>query len=332
MAKNLSDIDHVPACWPDDGIVRNDLLDYAFEVEHFDRHLGRMLSELEKRGLLENTLVIVTSDHGMPFPRVKGNASEMANHVPFAAMWKNGIKAPGRTVDDYISFIDLAPTLIEVAGLSWTDTGMPASPGRSLTEIFASEKSGIVIPDRDHVLIGRERTDIGRPHDAGYPIRGIIQDDIVFLENFEPARWPAGNPETGYLDCDGSPSKTLILETHRRDSSDPSWALCFGMRPAEELYDLRSDPDGVTNLATSPQESARASALREQLRSELREQGDPRMDGRGQVFDEYLHANPAHVGSYERFMRGEKMRSGWVKPTDFENVPIVPDREKPPAP
>ena len=134
--KRLADIDRVPGYWPDNDTVRNDMLDYAFEVEHFDRHLGRMLAALEKRGLLENTLVIVTSDHGMPFPRVKGNAYEFANHVPFAAMWKRGIAKPGRVVDDFVSFIDLAPTFIELAGLKWSETGMAESPGRSLDGHF----------------------------------------------------------------------------------------------------------------------------------------------------------------------------------------------------
>jgi N-sulfoglucosamine sulfohydrolase len=114
---NPASIDRVPGYWPDNEIVRNDLLDYAFETQHFDRHLGRMLDELEKRGLLSNTLVVVTSDNGMPFPRVKGNAYEMSNHLPLAIMWSRGITAPGRVVSDYVSFIDFAPTFIEVAGV-----------------------------------------------------------------------------------------------------------------------------------------------------------------------------------------------------------------------
>ncbi|NDE99375.1 MAG: DUF229 domain-containing protein, partial [Verrucomicrobia bacterium] len=99
--KKLTDIDRVPAYWPDNDTVRNDMLDYAFEVEHFDRHLGRMLAELEKHGLLEHTLVIVTSDHGIPFPRGKGSAYEASNHVPLAMRWPRGIAKPGRVVDDY---------------------------------------------------------------------------------------------------------------------------------------------------------------------------------------------------------------------------------------
>jgi N-sulfoglucosamine sulfohydrolase len=329
--KQVSDIDRVPGYWPDNDTVRNDMLDYAFEVEHFDRHLGRMLATLEKRGLLENTLVIVTSDHGMPFPRVKGNAYDFANHVPFAAMWKRGIARPGRVADDFISFIDVAPTFIELAGLKWSDTGMAASAGRSLTDIFRSGKSGVIDRTRDHVLIGKERTDIGRPHDWGYPTRGIVQRDWLYLRNFEPARWPAGNPETGYLDCDGGATKTFILDMHRQNPADPHWALCFGLRPAEELYDLRADPDCLRNLASAADAAAARSALTNALFAELQRQGDPRISGHGAVFDEYPHANRGHVGFYERFMRGEKLTTGWVNETDYERSPPA-GSPAPPAP
>jgi N-sulfoglucosamine sulfohydrolase len=321
--KKLTDIDRVPGCWPDNDVVRNDLLDYAFEVEHFDMHLGRMLAELEKRGLLENTLVIVSSDNGMPFPRSKGNTGELPNHIPLAVMWPRGVAKPGRTVDDYISFVDIAPTLIEVAGLEWSATGMAPPTGRSLTEIFRSEKSGVVNPARDHVIVGRERNDIGRPHDEGYPVRGIIKGNFVYLQNFEPGRWPAGNPETGYLDCDGSPTKTFILDAHRKNPADIFWARCFGKRPSEEFYDMAHDPDCLNNLALAPQSSSIQSGLREQLLSELRAQADPRMNGQGAMFDKYVHSDPGHVGFYERFMAGEKMKTGWVNPTDFEK-PVTP--------
>jgi N-sulfoglucosamine sulfohydrolase len=92
--KKLDDIDRVPAYWPDHETVRHDMLDYAFEVEHVDNHLARMIAELRKRGLLDNTLIIVTSDHGMPFPRVKGYAYHDSNHVPLAVRWPAGESAP----------------------------------------------------------------------------------------------------------------------------------------------------------------------------------------------------------------------------------------------
>lgn len=318
----LTEIDRVPAFWPDNETIRNDLLDYAFEVEHFDRHLGRMLASLERRGLLENTLVIVTSDHGMPFPRGKGSAYEYSNHVPFAAMWAKGIAGKGRVVADHISFIDLAPTFVELAGLSWAKTGMAESPGRSLTDIFRDSRSGQVNPARDHVLVGMERHDIGRPNDVGYPIRGIVKGGALYLENFEPGRWPACNPETGYLNVDGGATKTFILAAHRANAADPFWALCFGRRPAVEFYDLKADPDCVKNLATQPATEKARAALKAELFAELKAQGDPRMFGQGDIFDRYPHANPANQHFYERYMKGEKIRASWVNPTDFEPAPL----------
>lgn len=326
--KKLTDIDRVPAFWPDNEQVRNDMLDYAFEVEHFDRHLGRMLEELEKRGLLENTLVIVTADHGMPFPRSKGNAYEMSNHVPLAMMWKGAITAPGRKIDDFVSFIDLAPTFMEIANLAPPQHKMAEMTGRSLLPILKSDKSGRVEAARDHVLIGKERTDIGRPNDWGYPTRAIVTKEWIYVENFEPARWPAGNPETGYLDCDGGMTKSVILQANRNNPGDPYWQLCFGIRPPEELYHLAKDPDAVKNLAGKSDGMAMQSALREQLHNELRQQKDPRMEGKGDVFDKYPHANKGHVGFYEKFMAGEKLRTGWVSDSDYEKGPIKTPPQK----
>ena len=316
--KKLSDIDRVPACWPDNEAVRNDMLDYAFEVEHFDRHLGRMLAELEKRGLLDNTLVVVTSDNGMPFPHDKGHAYNDSDHLPLAIMWKNGILKPGRVVDDYVSFIDFAPTFLDVAGLECGTAGMAPVTGRSLAEIFASEKAGRVIPGRDHVLIGKERTDVGRPHDWGYPIRGLVEGGLIYLHNFEPSRWPGGNPETGYLDTDGSPTKTAVLRSRRVSGQKHYWEVCFGKRPSDELYDLRHDPDCVTNLAaTVPFDE-----LKHQLFDELKKQDDPRMAGNGHIFDDYPYSNPADRGLYERFMRDGKARGSWASDSDVEKTPL----------
>jgi arylsulfatase A-like enzyme len=310
--------DEVYSFWPDTDTVRIDLLDYALEVEHFDRHLGRMLEMLEERGLLDNTLVVVTSDQGMPFPRVKGQTYELSNHVPLAVMWRAGIRAPGRQVLDHVSFIDVAPTFLEVAGIPQTTSGMEPITGRSLLEIFNAARGGQVNPAWDYVLVGKEKHDVGRPNDQGYPVRGIISDGFLYLQNFEPDRWPAGNPETGYLNTDGSPTKTQILERRRRGVSEDEWQLSFGKRPSEEFYDIVRDPANVRNLADDPELVGRKEELRSRLFAALREQGDPRMFGRGHLFDEYPHAHEPTRNFYERFMRGESVRAGWVNETDFE--------------
>jgi arylsulfatase A-like enzyme len=318
--KRLGDIDRIPGYWPDDETVRHDLLDYAFEVEHADAHLGRMLDALAQRGWLDSTLVVVTSDHGMPFPRAKGYAYPDANHVPLAVRWPAGIPRPGRVIEDFVDFTDLAPTFLDVAGIDPKASGMPPVAGSSWRPLFESDRGGQILPARDHVLLGKERTDVGRPGDQGYPIRGILTASHLYLHNHEPSRWPAGNPETGYPDSDGSPTKTLLLERGRRDRADPFWQWNFGLRPEEELYDLASDPDCLRNLAAAQPE--RASSLRQRLERELTDQGDPRMAGQGHLFDAFVPTTGA--GFYERFRRGEVPPAGWITPSDVEPAPLEP--------
>jgi arylsulfatase A-like enzyme len=316
--KKLSDIDKVYSFWPENDTVKTDMLDYAYEMEYFDQHLQKMLQVLEEKGELDNTLIIVTSDNGMPFPRIKGQEYEYSNHLPLAMMWKNGIFNPGRTVDDFVNFIDLAPTYLELAGISQHESGMQPIEGKSLTDIFTSEKSGKINPHRNFVLIGKERHDVGRPNDAGYPIRGIVKDDYLYIKNFEPSRWPAGNPETGYLNCDGSPTKTEILKQNRNSVNKEYWTLSFGKRPDEELYNIKNDPECMNNLAEMHEFDNLKSKLKNQLFAELKRQGDPRIFGKGYIFDEYLYGDTSTKNFYERYMRGEKLNAGWVNNSDFE--------------
>ncbi len=320
--KKLTDIDKVPGFWPDNETIRNDMLDYAYEVEHFDTHLVRMLGLLEKRGELDNTLVVVTSDNGMPFPRIKGQEYELSNHLPLAIMWKNGIQTPGRKIDDYVNFIDYTPTFLEVAGVPQKDSKMAAITGRSLVEYFNIDQQGIVFKERDHVLIAKERHDTGRPHDWGYPIRGIVKNGHLYLHNFETTRWPAGNPETGYLGVDGSPTKTEILNMRRSGDNTFFWDLSFGKRPQEELFNIKDDPECMNNLATASSHFDLKERLKKQLFAELKAQGDPRLNGNPDQFDNYKVAIKPNANFYERFMRGEKLKAGWVNESDFEKEPI----------
>lgn len=316
--KKLSDIPGVPPFWPDNDTVRTDMLDYAYEVEYFDYHLGKMLKVLEAAGQLENTLVVVTSDNGMPFPRVKGHVYAYDNHLPLIVMWKSGIRKPGRKIRDYVSFIDFAPTFLELAGVDPAKSGMQPITGKSLVPILKSPAGGQVDPSRDHVLLGRERNDVGRPGDAGYPVRAIVRNGFMYARNYEPSRWPSGNPETGYLDTDGSPTKTQILRAYRKGVDARYWNLAFAKRGEEELYRIETDPYCMTNVADDPRYFGIKQALKEQMERELKEQGDPRMFGKGKIFDEYAYAHEAVRNFYERYMKGEKLHAGWVSEGDFE--------------
>jgi N-sulfoglucosamine sulfohydrolase len=315
--KQTDEIDEVPAFWPDVDSIRIDMLDYAFEIEYFDLHLQRMLQILEDRSELGNTLVIVTADNGMPFPRIKGQVYEYSNHLPLAMMWPEGIKKPGRIVTDFVNFIDLAPTFLELAGLTAEGAGMQPVTGTSLSDIFYSDKAGQVNPLRDYALVGKERHDVGRPDDQGYPVRGIFKDDYLYLRNYEPTRWPKGNPETGYLNCDGSPTKTYILDTRRKKGIMEYWQLNFGKRVPEELYDIKNDPFCMNNLADNESYIQVKNQLEAEMVDKLTRQDDPRMKGNGYIFDQYPYIGEVS-NFYNRYMAGEVIATGWVDKSDFD--------------
>ena len=315
--KNTAEIDEVPDFWPDVDTIRKDMLDYAFEIEYFDSHLDKMLKKLDELGELENTIVVVTADNGMPFPRIKGQVYEYSNHLPLAIMWPKGIKNPGRTVDDIVSFIDFAPTYFDITGINPENAGMVPMSGKSLTDILYVEKEGQVNPERNFVLVGKERHDVGRPNDEGYPVRGILSDGFLYLRNFKPERWPLGNPETGYLNCDGSPTKTYLLDTRRKKGIMEYWQLNFGKRDNEELYNILKDPFCMNNLATNNNYSEIKTRLEAQMTEKLREQNDPRILGDGDIFDNYEYSGAVR-NYYNRYMNGENIPADWVNKTDYD--------------
>jgi arylsulfatase A-like enzyme len=322
-SKRITDIAEVPPFWPDNEKVRNDMLDYAFEVEHFDKHIQKVLAILEQKGELENTIVVITSDNGMPFPRIKGHMYDYDNHLPLAMMWKGHVVSPGRKINDFVSFIDYAPTFLEAAGVK-PDKMQPITGKSLLTYLKPNAKPA---PSRDHVLLGREREDIGRPHDQGYPVRAIVKGNFFYAMNYEPGRWPSGNPETGYLDTDGSPTKTEILNANRNGQYHNLWQLSFGKKGAEELYQTDKDPYSMKNLANDPAFAKIKAELRSQMEKELKSQGDPRMFGYGSVFDNYPYGEPRVINFYERYMKGEKINTNWVEKTDYEKPGFNPEKQ-----
>ncbi len=315
--KTTDMIKNFPSYWPDNETTRNDLLDYAYEIEDTDKHIGKIMATLKKQNLLENTLVVVTSDHGMPFPRVKGDQYENANHIPMAMLWKKKMNTFGRHIDDYISFIDLAPTFLDAAKIDWKSSGIHPASGKSLMGIITSEKSGQIETSRDHVLVGKERHDTGRPNDVGYPIRGIYKDSMLYLKNYELNRWPSGNPETGYLNTDGSPTKTLILELRKSGRNKHFWKLNFGKRKSEELYNIQKDPFCMNNLANDLAHIAVRKRLKNKMEKKLKEQGDLRMMGFGHLYEQAPMVNGKNF--YKMYMSGENPKAGWVNDNDFED-------------
>ncbi|CAG7621260.1 Ulvan-active sulfatase [Paenibacillus solanacearum] len=284
----------MPGFLPDVPEVREDFCDYLGECQAFDAGLGVILRRLEELGELDNTLVVVSGDHGIPgMPRAKCNLYNIGCEVALTMRWPGHIQA-GRVIEDFVNLMDLAPTFMEAAGVA-----VPESmTGRSLLPVLLDERSGQVDRERTFVITGRERhVNEAREGDLPYPQRAIRTQDYLYIINFEPERWPMGDPKgldqphaaaptyeelrwntrIAYADMDASPTKAWMI--HHRSESEVQllFDLAFDKRPREELYDLRNDPYYMHNLADEPQYTDVKRELNAALMAELRRQQDPRV-------------------------------------------------------
>ncbi|MEM9381927.1 MAG: sulfatase [Planctomycetota bacterium] len=295
-ARGGIDVDavHLFPHFPDAPAVRSDVADYGFEVQRFDRDVGALVERLRSMGELENTILVVTGDHGMPFPRCKGNVYDAGARVPLAISWP-ALAPAGRRVTDLVSLTDLAPTFLEAAGVAVP----PEMTGRSLLATLVSDREGRVEAYRDHVVIGRERHVPCQvaPEPEGYPVRALRTDDFLLVENRRPERWPAGTPDhercaskgSWLGDCDNGPTKLYLWEHREEPTVRPLYELCFAKRPALELYDLRADPGQVKNVAGDEAYRDVVARLRRRLAAALLRADDPRSLGRGDTLEGHAY-------------------------------------------
>ena len=312
--KKLTDVD-LPGFFPDHEIVRGDMLDYALEIEWFDLHLQRMLTYLEETGELDNTIVIVTSDNGMPFPRAKANCYEYGIHVPLAVSFPK--KYPGgRIVDDLVSFSDFAPTILEISQTS--PEGMLPISGKSFLHILEAKEHGVIDESKKYVFSGRERHSSSRYLNWGYPQRAIRSKDFLLIWNMKPERWPAGAPhrikpdtdgelfpmygidENGvhhsdwaFTDIDASPTKSFIIENMEDENIRQYFEWACNKRPEYELFNIKNDQYNLNNLSGNPDYSKIEKELKAALLQELTKSEDPRIVGPDkEIFDSYIRYSP----------------------------------------
>lgn len=273
----------VPGFLPDTAEVRGDIADYLFEVERFDRELGEIVARLDAAGELDRTLIVVTSDNGMPFPRAKATVYDGGTRVPLVIRWPGHVER-GAVTTSMVSLVDLAPTLLEAAGVPVPD----AMSGRSLTPLLAGRETD----ERARVFLQRERHANVRRGDLSYPVRAVRTHDHLYIRNLRPDRWPAGDPELYHSvgpfgDIDDGPSKQMLLR--RRSSPDiaPFAALALDKRPAEELYVLADDPHQRHNVAGDEAHAATLGRLRAAVETWMRETGDPRATSDDDRWDRY---------------------------------------------
>ena len=302
--KRLEDAE-VPPFLPDTPEIREDLLDYAVEIEWFDAQVGRILDFLEAEGELDNTLVVFTSDNGMAFPRAKANLYDYGIHMPLAVRWSRAGRA-GRTLDDIVQFVDLTATILDLAGVSHPG-GASRLAGRSVRGILESEEGGLVDSTRTRAYSGRERHSSSRWNNLTYPQRSMRTPQHLYIRNFKPKRWPAGAPRKyaadgklegmhmAYHDIDASPTLTRLIEGRDEEGVRQYFEWAVGKRPAEELFDLEADPGCIDNLALDPDHAGLLAELRDELDAYLRETGDPRSTGSGGIWDDYIRYSSVRI-------------------------------------
>lgn len=296
----------MPPFLPDVPEVREDLADYFGEIAAWDAGVGVLLAELDKTGERDNTLIVISGDHGAPgFPHGKCNLYGFGTGVALAISGP-GVEG-GRIVDDFVNLTDLAPTFLETAGVAAPEV----MTGRSLWPVLKSKQSGQVDPARTWVVTGRERhVEIARADYSPYPQRAIHTADHVLIINFRPDRWPLGDPyrlegddqataeeittvtRTTHPDEDAGPTKAWLVGQRNSPEWKSHYEWVYGKRPKYELYDLKNDPHETKNVAADPAYASVKADLEKRLMDELTRTGDPRLVDDGKFFETPPMAGP----------------------------------------
>ncbi len=291
----------VPSFLPDTPEIRSDLLDYTLEIEWFDRHLATMITNLEEAGELDNTIIIVTADNGMAFPRAKANCYEYGIHLLMAIRWGKRIPG-GRTLDDVIGFVDITATILEAAGVVHPNKDLAPS-GHSLLATLTSDKSGLVDATRV-AYAARERHSSSRYNNWTYPQRALRTDKYLYIRNFHPERWPAGDPivldkngksagpHSGYADIDECPSWSFLIANANDPTLGPFLQLAIEKRPSVELFNIVTDPGCLHNLVNDPAHAEANKDLAQRLENYLRSTGDSRIIDGGEIWESYKRYSP----------------------------------------
>jgi len=289
----------LPKFMPDVPEVREDYTDYIGQILAWDAGVGVIVDKLRAIGELDNTILVISGDHGMP--GVPGGKCNLYDHGVAVALIVRGpgIKG-GRVVDDFVNLMDLAPTFLEAGGVK-----PPAvMTGRSFMNVLHSDQSGQVDPSRTWVVTGRERhVAEAREGNLPYPHRALRTPGFLYIRNFAPDRWPMGSPKftsqadmptaaalerdtfVAFADMDASPTKAWLVHQYGGEDWEWQYNYAFGKRPAEELYDLHKDPDEILNVADEPAYAKQKAELSARLLKILIEAKDPRVVGDGKTFD-----------------------------------------------
>jgi len=292
--KNVDSI-KVPAFLPNVPEIRGDVADYLTEIERLDKEVGELIKQLEKANQLKNTVVIITSDNGMPFPHAKANLYDYGTRVPLIIA---DFRKPNDQVNvnhSFVNLIDLTATFYDLARVN----ERPIMNSKSVLPVIQSQTN----IHRSEIYLERERHCMCRAemnYYAGYPMRAIRTKDYLYIRNFRPHRMPAGDetiPGTPSVfgDTDGGPTKIYMMD-HRNDINVKDFfQLGFGLRPDEELYDVNQDPFQIHNIAADTTMKSIKYELSAKLLKWMAETNDPRTDPASDLIDTYVPTTRAWI-------------------------------------
>ena len=234
----------MPPYFPDTPEVRDDLALYYDEVSRFDEHIGIVLAELDQQKLFENTFVLVISDNGRPFPYCKTMVHEPGVRTPFIVRWPGHVEA-GRVSKSVIGTVDIAPTILELAGVDLLDRFQ----GVSLLAVLKDPNASV----RQYAFAEHNW------HDYQAFERAVHSSRYCYVRN-----WLPEVPGTPPADAVRSPTflkmqAMLSAGTLNKDQRDQSFST---PRPKEFLYDIETDPHCMQNLASAGSHAATLKQMR----------------------------------------------------------------------
>lgn len=259
----------VPDFMPNVKEVRDDICEYYAEIQYVDRTVGGVMEVLKRQDQLENTLIVVTSDNGMPFPRAKATLYDYGTRMPLIVWWGDKIKG-GRRISDFVSFPDIAPTFLETAGI---DKPLEMS-GKSFLPQLKSDNSGQIDSERNTAYLYRERHAFSFSNGISTPSRAIRTNKYLLIQNF--------NTDSLTRDIDGGLAKDFMVN-NQSEYAD-LYEMSFGKKPEFELYDIQKDEFQMNNLIGDAAYSEVSENLKNDLHTYLKKRRDPRILGEENPF------------------------------------------------
>lgn len=238
----------IPPYFADAPETRQDMASYYNEIARFDYHIGKVREELEHQGVLDKTVIIVMADNGRPFPRCKTRVYDSGMKTPFIVFWPEGIGKKGAVSNSLVSAVDIAPSILALAGVSPPERYQGKSFIPVLKNPEAETRNAVFSEHNWHDYEAHERM--------------VRTRDFLYVLNSRPAL-----TNCGPADSKQSATQASLNRVRDQGKLTPAQADVFAApRPAEELFDVNNDPEQLLNLASVPAFREKLTELRAMLK------------------------------------------------------------------